>query len=262
MMLDKALLEVLAHLESTDKPIIINWDATQQWGDGVLDRLIEFGLLASTSSAQILECTGCEHRCFMDVITDTSKAKQTRAFIVCDAPEKQSEMGRIEVSLERLKQWRCSIKRLAKVIQGLLAVTNDINASGEGVIRLGMLKSKGGRRCVSLINQPLVLEINGYKTPVNELLFVDGDVLVIDKPHIDELLNTKPASVGKIYTPSTDFREDKKLQTQAKYQDWQDEYQALKIKHPTMNKSWYARRISRMSIAQGNDSETIRKHLK
>lgn len=262
MMLDKALLEVLAHLESTDKPIVINWDTTQQWGDGVLDKLIEFGLLAATSSAQILECTGCEHRCFMDVITDTNKAKQTRAFIVCDEPEKQSEMGRIEIPLERLKQWRCSIKRLAKVLQGLLTVTNDINASGEDVIRLGMLQGKGGRRWLSLLNQPLVLEINGYETPLNELLFVDGDALVIDKRHIDELVDAKPSSVGKVYTPSTDLREDKKLQTQAKYQNWQDEYQTLKLKHSTQSKSWFARKISKMSIAQGSDSETIRKHLK
>lgn len=262
MKLDKALLDVLGHLESSDKPVIINWDATQQWGDGVLDRLVKFGLLASTSSAQILECTGCEYRCFMDVITDTNNAKQTRAFIVCDVPEMQSEMGRIEISLERLEQWQSSIKQLAEVVQSLLAMTHDINDGDKAVIRLGMLQGKGGRRWVSLLNQPLVLEINGYKIPVSELLFVDNDELVIDKFRIDELLNTKPCSVSKVYTPSTDKLEARKLSTRAKYQDWQDEYVVLKIKHPKMNKSWFARQISRMPIGQGNDSETIRKHLK
>ena len=56
--------------------------------------------------------------------------------------------------------------------------------------------------------------------------------------------------------------EDKKLQKQRKYQNWQDEQQSLKAKHPTPSRTWYAHKISRMSIAQGSDSETIRKHLK
>jgi len=262
MKLDKALLDVLGHLESNDKPVVIGWDAIQQWSDGVLDKLVEFGLLVSTSSAQILECRGCEYHCFMDVITDTNKAKQPRAFIVCDVPEMQNEMGRIEVPLERLKQWQSSFKQLAGVIQGLLAMTHDINDGDKTVIRLGMRQSKGGRRWMSLCNQPLVLEINGFKIPINELLFIDGDVLAIDILRIDELVNTKPLSVGKAYTPSTDKLEARKLSTQAKYQDWQDEYKTLKIKHPTMNKSWFSRRIARMPIAQGSESETIRKHLK
>lgn len=262
MMLDKALLDVLGHLDSSDKPIVINWDAIQPWGEGVLDKLVELGLLVPTSSAQILECHGCEYHCFMDVITVTNNAKQTRAFIVCDVPEMQSEMGRIEISLERLKQWQSSIKQLAVVIHGLLALTHNINADDKAVIRLGMLQGKGGRRWVSLLNQPLVLELNGFKTPVNELLFVDGGELVIDRLRIDELLNTKPSSVEKVYTPSTGKLEARKLSTQAKYQDWQDAYLLLKTKHPTMNKTWFARQIAKMPIAQSSDSETIRKHLK
>ncbi len=261
MTLDRALLSLLENIESSDKPVLISWDDVQPWGQGVLDKLVEFGLLAISSPAQILECNGCEHRCFMDVITDTGNGKQSRVFIVCDVPEKQSEMGRIQISGERLKQWQCSIKQLARVVQDLLAMTNDI-ASSKGAIRLGMLQGKGGRRWVSLLNHPLVLEINEFKTPVNELLFVDDGVLVIDMPRIDELVDTKPASVGKIYAPSTDLREEKKLKTQAKYQDWQDAYQVLKIKYPAQSKVWISRKISRMPIAQGSDAETIRKHLK
>ncbi|MBQ0789198.1 MAG: hypothetical protein KBT50_01165 [Cycloclasticus sp.] len=261
-MLDEALLDVLGHIDSSNKPIVINWDAARQWGDGVLDKLVELGLLVPTSSAQILECSGCEYHCFMDVITDTNSTKRTRAFIVCDVPEMQSEMGRIEIPLERLKQWRGGIKQLAKAIQSLLVMANDVNDGDGALIRLGMLQGKGGRRWVSLLNQPLVLEINGFKTPVNELLYVDGGELTIDRLRIDELVDAKPMIVGKAYTPSTDRLEARKLSTQAKYQDWQDAYLLLQTQHPTKPKSWMAGRIARMPVAQGRDSETIRKHLK
>jgi len=97
---------------------------------------------------------------------------------------------------------------------------------------------------------------------VNELLYVDGGELAIDRLRIDELVDAKPMSVGKAYAPSTDRLEARKLSTQAKYQDWQDAYLLLKTKHPTKSKSWIAGRIARMPVAQGSDSETIRKHLK
>lgn len=179
MTLEKALLSLLDHLDSINKPITVNWGEVQQWDEGVLDKFVELGLLTSSSSAQILECSGCEYRCFMDVITDTNNSKQSRAFIVCDVPDMQSEMGRIEIPLEHLKQWQSSSKQLAGVIHGLLAMKGNIDTS-KAEIRLGMLQGKGGRRWVTLLNQPLVLEINRFKIPVNELLFIDDDEIVID----------------------------------------------------------------------------------
>ena len=261
MTLEKSLLDLLEHLDSSNTSIHIGWTEVQQWDEGVLDKFIDLGLIASSSSAQILECRGCEYRCFMDVITDNHNIKQPRAFIVCDVPEMQSEMGRMEIPINHLKQWQSSVKQLANVIHGLLAM-QGIADTDKAVIRLGMLQGKGGRRWVTLLNQPLALEINEIKTPVNELLFVDGGELVVDRIRIDELLDTKPLAVSKTYTPSTDKREIKKLNTQAKYQDWQDAYISLKKKHKTItSKKWFSRKISRMSIAQECDPETIRKHL-
>jgi len=106
------------------------------------------------------------------------------------------------------------------------------------------------------------LEISGIKTPLSDLLFIDGGVVAIDKARIDELVNTKPLSVGKAYETSTDRREAGKFATQAKYQDWQDEYFSLQVKHPTKSKTWYSLQIAKLPIAKGSDSETIRKHLK
>jgi len=261
MTLEKALYALLEHIEYSDKPIVVNWDTVQQWSKGVLEKLEKSGLLIPASSAQILECDGCENRCFMDVSTHTYNEK-IRAFIACDDAVMQSQMGRIEISLERLKQWRSSANQLASFIHGLLAMQSDINITNESEVRLGMIKGKGGRCWVSLLNNPLVVLINGYKAPVSELLFVDDGELVIDRLRIDELVNRKPLNVEKTYESSTDNREARKLTTQTKYQDWQDAYESLKIKYLSKSKTWYSLQISKMPIAQGADSETIRRKLK
>lgn len=258
------LLDLLEHIGSTNEPVLVNWDSVQQWPSGALECFVQAGILVSASSAKSLECNACEHHCFMDVLMQVGEGDSVnRAFIVCDVPEMQSQIGRVQIPLERLQQWNTSFKQLAGVVAELLGFNGRIEYKPEQAsIRLGMLKSKGGRRWVSLFHHPLELEINGFKSPVNELLFVDSDELAIDNSRIDEVVNSKPLSVGKTYTPSTDKREARKLATQAMYQDWQDEYASLQVKHPTKSKTWYSLQIAKMSIAQGSDSETIRKHLK
>ncbi len=252
------LLDLLAHIGSSSEPVLIDWDSVEQWSSGVLECFVQAGILMPASAAQSIECNSCEHRCFMDVLIYNN-----RAFVVCNVPEMQNQMGRIQINLERLKQWKTSFNQLASVIAKLLKLDSCVEYQSEQLsIRLGMLKSKTGRRWVSLLNQPLALEINGFKVPVNELLFFDGDVLAIDKLRIDERLNSTPLNTGKAYISSTDKREARKLKTQTKYQDWQDEYFSLQKKHPTKSKTWCAKKISTLPIAQGADWETIRKNLK
>ena len=258
------LLDLLEHIGSTSEPVLIGWDNTQQWLSGELERLVQAGVLLPASSAQSIVCNACERHCFMDVIVQAGEGDcDNRAFIVCDVPEMQSQIGRVQIPLERLQQWKTDFKQVAGVVAGLLGFDEFTQyRPGQGFIRLGMLKSNGGRRWVSIYNQPLVLEINGIKTPLSDLLFIDDGVVAIDKARIDELVNTKRLTVGKAYVASTDKREAGKLATQAKYQDWQDEYISLQVKHPTKSKSWYSLQIAKLPMAQGADSETIRKHLK
>ncbi len=263
MTYNSALLSLIEQIGLTDSHFLIDWKTVQQWPSGALDGFTQTGLLATASPAKSIECNACENHCYMDVLRQTGGKSINRAFIVCDDPVMQSQMGKIEIPIAHLQQWKTSFIQLARVITGLLGFDADIEYKSEkDSIRLGMLKSKGGRRWVSLFNQPLELDINGFKTPVNELLFIDGGEIVIDTPRINDLLESKPLCVSKAYTPSTDKREAGKVATQAKYQDWQDQYASLKVKHPTRNKTWYSVQIAKLPIAQGADSETIRKHLK
>ena len=255
----QVLTALIAHINASGKPIHIGWDEVAQWQIDSLALLLGAGLLAKSNHAQSLECQGCEHRCFMP--EERTDDKQ-RAFIVCDHPDMQSQMGRIAVPLPRLKQWKTSPKHFAKVIAHLLGFEGIANDKKEvGIYELGMLKSDTGRRWVSLAVSPLSIVINQHTTPVGDLLYIDNNELAIDHVRIDELLNN-PTRNAKNYTPNTDKQEDRRLATQAMHQDWKDAYIYSVKKHPKKTDTWHSKQIAKLPIAQGKSSETIRRKMK
>ena len=255
-----ALHAVFEHVNAAEKPASLAWDEVQQWQAGVLADLLALGLLTKVANTQSLICKGCEQQCFMPVaLTDDGE----RAFIVCDDPDQQEYMGRINVQLQRLQQWQASSRQCA----GCVADLSGFGAKPEllktaAKYRLGMLPSKKGRRWVSLAVQPLALEINGYAVPLADLLHFDAETLLIDQARIDDLLNTSPADSGNAYSANVSKREASKLATQAMYQDWRDEYIRLKKNHPTKPDTWISLQIAKLPIAQRKDSETIRHNMK
>ncbi|WP_174625312.1 hypothetical protein [Candidatus Methylobacter favarea] len=263
MTYNDVLVELLAHLRTENKSIMVNWDTAQQWPEGVLNTFLQLGLLIPAPAAQSIECHACDNHCFMDVITLVhDDPALTRAFIVCDDAEMQSQMGRVKIPLLRLQQWQGSVKQLSGVIADLLGLKDKITfAANQAVIKLGMLKAKKGRRWATLNGSDLSIEINQHTVPVDEVLYFDNKELVIDRYKIDDLLNSEALNKGKKYTPSTTKREVRKSETQAMHQDWQDEYSRLKVQHPNMADTWYAAKISKLDIAKGRDAETIRKNM-
>lgn len=252
---------LMAHVDASDAPVSLGWDELQQWQqEGVLEVFIGLGLLEMDVKAKSLVCSGCEQQCFMPVyLTDDEQ----RAFIVCDDPDRQSQMGRVAVPLVRLQQWRVSARQFAEVVAGLLGFDSkpDFHKASASY-RLGMLKSKGGRRWVSITVQPLAVEINRQTVPLADLLYFSGESLELDQPRIDELINAIPSDAGVAYTPDTSKREARKLATQAMYQNWHDEYLVLQRRHPGKSDIWYSLQIAKLPIAQGKDSETVRKNMK
>lgn len=263
MTFNDVLLAYLAHLRAENKAIRLSWDTVQKWPDGALDAFLQLGLLMPASAAQSIECDGCEKHCFMDVVTLThDDPALTRAFIVCDDAEMQSQMGRIKVPLVRLQQWQGSIKQLAKVIANLLGLKDKITFSAnQAVINLGMLKGEKGRRHVTLNSLDLSLEINQRTVSVDEVLYFEVKQLVIDRYKIDELLHSEALNKDKKYTPSTTKREAGKLATQAMHQDWKDAYIRLNDEYPNKTDRWYAAKIAKMGIGKGREPGTIRKNM-
>jgi len=264
MTFNDVLVDLLSNLRLTDHSTLIDWDTIQQWPDNALDGLLRSGLLKPAPPAQSLECFGCEKHCFMDaIILPHNEPTKTRAFIVCDDSEMQDQMGRIQIPLERLKQWQASVKQLSVVIAGLLGLENKLTfKSNQTSIKLGMLQSKKGRRWITLNSSTLSLELNNHALPVDDVLFFEDEKLMIDHHAINDLLNRESITQSKIYTPSTDTRENKKLETLAMYQNWNDEYLRLKKQFANQSKSWCSTRISKMAIAQDRDAGTIRRNLK
>ncbi|NRB42412.1 MAG: hypothetical protein HRU20_28745 [Pseudomonadales bacterium] len=263
MTLNRVLLDLLARLEVSEGLAVFDWDAVQAWQSGILEALIKAQLLTPTNSARTIECQGCEHHCFMEVITHTYPNNITRAFIVCDVADSQAQMGRIELPLERLQQWQGSTRQLAKVIVSLLGLEAEPDyQQNTASFKLGMLKGKVGRRWVSLHIQPLMLEVSTHSVPVNDVLYFENNTLLIDDLRIAEVLNLPAMGNGNGYTPDVSKREIRKLATQAMYQDWNDEYLGLVKKYPDKADTWYSMQIAKLSIAQGKQSETIRKNMK
>jgi hypothetical protein len=257
--LSRVLTALIAHIDTLGKPVHIGWDEVSLWQDDALPILLGVKLLTKSNPSQSLECKGCENRCYMPVKLTQDKQ---RAFIVCEDIDKQGDMGRIAISLPRLRQWRTSSKHFATVIAGLLGFEGVANYKKDtDIYELGMLRSDTGRRWVSLTANPLTLVINQHATPVNDLLYIDNNQLAIDREQINELLNN-PTSNAKVYTPNKDRQEDRKLETQAMYQDWNDAYLYSRKKHPSKSSKWHSQQIANLPIAKDRDSETIRKNMK
>ena len=75
----------------------------------------------------------------------------------------------------------------------------------------------------------------------------------------------KAPSSRKKYKPSTEKREAGKRKTEAMYEDWREEYLKLRRKYPNTashSDNWIALQIAKLDIAQGRNSETIRKNMK
>lgn len=256
----QVLISLICHVEASNKRVNIGWDEVTQWQEGLLKRFVSIGILAKDVNTQSLVCTGCEHNCFMDIVlADDSK----RAFIVCDKPDMQSQMGRIKVPLERLQQWQVSARQFALVIADLLGFDySPVNQNNSASYKLGMLKGKNGRRWVILSVKPLALEVNGHTLLLSDLLYFNGAKLDIDQLQVDSIVDLTTPNTGKTYIPNTSKQESRKLATQLMYQNWNDEYRELQHNNPNRTDTWYSMQISKLAIAQGKSAGTIRKNMK
>ncbi|MFK7848407.1 MAG: hypothetical protein AB8G77_24170 [Rhodothermales bacterium] len=267
MTLNTVLLSLLEQVEADGGVTVVNWDRVQQWPADTLRTMMEVGMLTPTSSAQSIECRECENRCFMGVrLRPGTNNRPSRAFIVCEDPDMQDQMGPIEIPLERLQQWTVTAFQLARFVAALLAI--DFKADdrhGQTSLRIGMQKGKKGRRWLSLNKSPLALEVNGYHLSLEEVLYFEDDILNIDKARIERLLDKPSSHSQKIYTPSIEKRKARKQDTEAMYEDWREAYRTLRREHPDTvrhSDSWISRQIEKLDVAQGRDSETIRKNMK
>ncbi len=123
------LLKQLAERLQVPEADIISADETADWPTGKLDELVETGVLAEIQHSKGVVCRECEENCFIvpDIRTIPDTGEATGIFVCTRNPD----IGRIEVDLNRLRQWRIIAQKLSElgyqVQLGWIAPWNETN---------------------------------------------------------------------------------------------------------------------------------------
>ena len=192
------------------------WDEVKDWPAGILDILITSRLLQPAQPMDIIECDGCEEKCIMPVtVYPAGGDKPGRAFITCD---KHEDMGRIKVSFDRMRRWRCSIGAVRSFIAAILGLRlSDKRTSTSNLLEIGI--ATGNKRSQMLCLQTdgeLSLTAGNSQIPLAELIVYQEGSYSLDGRIIRQLVDTSTTADDR-YTPSNTKREARKLDTQAMY---------------------------------------------
>jgi hypothetical protein len=109
-----------------------------------VEALVACGLLQEVEYARSVVCDGCDLACQEDVVfVEGDGDSPLRAYIIC---QQRDDIGRVEVPLERLRQWVVDPEALAATLAKLL----DTSAEPEEIVRgrmwrLGSLRSGRSR---------------------------------------------------------------------------------------------------------------------
>jgi len=255
-----ALIELVGRVGACrDGVVLVSDEELLQWPRAAVKAMKTQKLIVKARPTSSALCPGCESNCVMPVHTLPATGKPS-SFIVCD---KRSDINRVPVPAGRLIQWQCN----ADVISGFVASCLGLRSSG------GIADSTG-RREIGVVygdrrSQMLCLETSGTlnlvignsKVPLVELIEFDDGAYSLDDAPIRRLADSS-TTADERYTPSKARIEARKLDTQAMYENWRMAYRALKKENPGRSDSWCAYRIAKMDIAQGRNTETIRKRMK
>ncbi len=242
------------------KAVMVSDEELLQWPKAAVKAMKCQKLIVKAKPASSAVCQGCERNCVMPVHSLSATTGKTSSFIVCD---KRSDVNRIPVAAERLRQWKCN----ADLISSFMADSLDLRRPGRHV-------DSAGRWVIGMVSgdkrsQMLCLEsagtlnivVGSSKVPLVEFIEFRDGTYSLDDSQIRKLADYSTMADDR-YTPGTDKRIDRKLATQAKYESWRKAYRALRKKHSGMSDVWYSQQIAKMEIGKGNDPETIRKHMK
>ena len=107
--MDNFLTKLAERLQIPDADIV-SADEIADWPTGKLDELADAGVLAEIQYSKGVVCSECGENCFIEpdirTIPDTDKAI---GVFVCT---RNPDIGRIEVDLDRLKQWKINKEKL------------------------------------------------------------------------------------------------------------------------------------------------------
>jgi hypothetical protein len=257
-----AMIELLARVGANDGAAVsLSESDLMQWPGAAVATMKRQGLLLKGPAGKSAVCPECEDECLMPVHV-VSRGNQTpTAYIVCDT---RDDVGRVEISLDRLQQWQCSPEQVCGFVATTLGVrqTDKRRPASADFLEIGM--ANGDKRIQMLglkCDGELRLVAGSGELPLADCISFDGNVYALDGATVRRLVDAATTADTR-YTPSNAKREARKLDTQAMHKRWQKTYQALKRKNREKSDVWCSLQIAKTDNPQGRSAETIRKHMK
>ncbi len=253
-----ALVEVLARV-GANGDVFLTEHELNQWPTSAVSAMKAQKLLNKATPAASVICPGCEQNCAMPLETVPGPSGTPAFFVVCD---KRSDINRVAIAAGQLVQWKTSTAAIAKFIARSLSVRWQEATSHGNQLEIGIVKAPRKSQMLCLRSERELLLVAGTsELPLAEALNFADERFGLDVKIVQQLINNSTTSDVR-YTPSNAKREARKLETNARNERWRKEYRKRKKDNPDKSDAWCAIQISRLDIAEGRSSETIRKNMK
>ena len=218
-----ALIELLARVGARDgAAVFVSDEELSQWPAAAVAAMKSQKLLAKARPAASVVCPGCERECVMPVHTcpprraarhRSSSATSAATSTACPFPP------------TRLTQWRCDAEAVCGFIAASLGLRrSDQHQADAGLLNIGI--ARGDKRSQMLCLQAdgdLAMVAGNNAMPLAELVGFRNGEYSVDGDTIRQLVDSATTADTR-YTPSNARREARKLDTQAMYEGWQNEY--------------------------------------
>lgn len=256
-----ALLELLGRVgASRGSAALVSEEELSRWPAEAVRGLKAHKLLVKASPAGSVVCPGCEQECTMPVHTVSAGAGKVASFVVCD---KRDDINRVPVAAELLRQWRCGAEAVGGFVAQSLGLRSESQRkAGAGLWELGLMTGKKRSQMVCLrANGVLELVAGNKAVSLAEVVQNGPGGYSVDGAAVRQLVDAATTGDSR-YIPSNTRAEARKRKTQDLHESWRKEYRALKKRRPGMSDVWYSQQIAKSGLANGRESETIRKNMK
>ena len=258
---ETALIELLGRVGARHgDSVTVSTEELSQWPAAAVSALKSQGLLLKARPAISVVCDGCEQDCSMPVQTVTRANAFASSFVVCD---KRSDTNRVPVPSARLALWRCDAKAVCGFVAASLGLQQtSVQPPDEGSLLIGVVRGKKRTQmlCLRVVQGHLRLVAGADGLPLTDVIVFENSCFTLDQVAIRHMVDAATTADPR-HTPSAVKREARKVETQAMYATWQKAYRALLKKNPGKPDVWYSQQIAKLSIAQGRDASTIKKHM-
>lgn len=230
----------------------------KDWPAGVIEGLIEAGLLRPALIAESVPCPGCEERCLRPLVLASSSATAARvALIDCHM---FTDRGPFEIATQQREQWTSRRQFIAEFFSRAAKLAIKDRDPQWRRVKLQDVEVSGARRSVSMeLLGEASLVVGSSRFALADFLDWDGCTIKVDHRAIEDLVLCSPDLQlgGKRHQHSTVVREDSRVLTQLRNRRLQRLIDDFAWQHPKLSKLQLAKLVERSGKADGVKATTI-----